>query len=76
MSKRRDDIDEAYAYCVNHDRWPEGFSPFDAIRDLLAEIRAYQHSLMAHHEISTLSHEVIRESIGGSCQVCARAQRG
>jgi hypothetical protein len=69
------EIDDAYAFCVEHDRWPEGFSPFDAVRDLLADVRAYSRSISAHHELSTLSDTAIRESIGGPCQICKRAQQ-
>lgn len=72
--RRAEAIEDAYAYCVSHDRWPDGFFPFDAIRFLLEERRAYVRALSAHHELSTLSEAAIRESIGGDCQVCARAR--
>lgn len=76
MNARTETIDAAYAFCVAHDHWPEGFNPFDAIRDLLREVRCYDRAVMAHHEISTLSEEAIRESIGGPCLICRRANGG
>lgn len=73
--RRFQSIQDAYWFCVDCDRWPEGFDPFNAIRDLLEEVRRYRASLSAHHELSTLSDSAIRDSIGGPCQVCARAQK-
>lgn len=67
------EIDRAYWYCVDQDRWPEGFSPFDAIRDLLREVRGYSQALVAHHDVATLSADAVRESAGGACQICRRA---
>lgn len=73
MDSHIDAIDAAYAFCVAHDQWPEDFSPFNAIRDLLHEVRRYDRVVIAHHDIATLSQEAIRESIGGPCQICRRA---
>jgi hypothetical protein len=75
-ASRVEQIDEAYAYCIVHDRWPDGFWPFDAIRDLLAEVRAYRRALTAHHALSTLSDEVIAEYDYRECPVCRRARSG
>jgi hypothetical protein len=73
--QRIQEIDTAYAYCVEHDQWPEGFNPFNAIRDLLRETNGYMRALSEHHNIANLSQAAIRESIGGTCQICAKAQR-
>jgi hypothetical protein len=73
--RRFEEIQGAYWYCVDHDHWPDSFDPFNAIRDLIEEVRRYRRSLSAHHELGTLSDAAIREGIGHGCQVCARAQR-
>lgn len=36
-------------------------------------IRRYANSIVAHHAMHNLSEEAIRESIGGPCQICAKA---
>ena len=38
-----------------------------------AELEGYRLALFAHHDIATLSDDAIDESIGGTCQICARA---
>lgn len=45
-----------------------------ALRDALETIARYRKSLLAHHEISTLSQSALAESLGGPCRICARAQ--
>jgi len=72
--RRVAEIDDAYAYCIEHDRWPDGFSPFDAIRDLLTDIHGHRRALVAHHDLATLSDEVIREYDWRECPVCRRAR--
>ncbi|HXH87248.1 MAG TPA: hypothetical protein VNI55_01395 [Gaiellaceae bacterium] len=36
-------------------------------------LRRGRAAIFAHHEMGTLSDKAIRESIGGTCQICARA---
>ena len=72
---RLNEIERAYEHCIATDRWPDNFLPFDAIRDLLRWQRAYNRSIVAHHDIANLSKEAIAESLGGPCQICAKAQR-
>jgi hypothetical protein len=72
--ERLAEIEDAYGYCVERDKWPDGFNPFATIHDLLAATRAFNRSIVAHHNIAHLSDDAIKESIGGACQICARAQ--
>ena len=44
-----------------------------ALQILADDVEGYARALMAHHEISTLSRDALRESLGGTCQICARA---
>lgn len=44
------------------------------MREAADALDAYNRSIVAHHAMHNLSDDVIRESIGGPCQVCARAQ--
>lgn len=61
--------------------WPQWANIFadqiEALASALAEAERerdnYRISLTAHHEMSTLSDEALRESIGRTCQICARA---
>ena len=46
----------------------------EAANTLLATVEAYQRSLVAHHAIHNLSDKAIAESLGWTCQICARAQ--
>lgn len=43
--------------------------------DAEEEVARYRVSLVAHHNIAALSDEAIRESRGGPCQICEKAQR-
>lgn len=52
----------------------EQFEIAAALQILADDLEGYKRALVAHHEISTLSQDAIRESIGGPCQICARAQ--
>jgi hypothetical protein len=72
--RRVEEIEEAYAYCVEHDRWPDNFFPFNAIRDLLADIHGYRRALVAHHDIGTLSDDVLHEYDFRECPVCKKAR--
>lgn len=42
--------------------------------DLEADIQGYRRALVAHHDIATLSDDVLREYDYRECPVCARAR--
>jgi hypothetical protein len=47
-------------------------------RDVLAlaeEVRRYQRALVEHHATHNLSDDAVRESLGWTCQICARAAK-
>jgi cell division protein ZapA (FtsZ GTPase activity inhibitor) len=46
----------------------------DENQRLMAEIVGYRRALLAHHELSTLSDEVIQEYDFRDCPVCRRAR--
>ena len=46
----------------------------DTVDALLAELDGYRRALVAHHELSTLSDEVIREYDFRECPVCQKAR--
>jgi hypothetical protein len=41
---------------------------------LLADVHGYERALVAHHDLATLSDEVIREYDWRECPVCKRAR--
>ena len=51
------------------------FHSDEDVEYLLNAYRRLMASIMAHHEFGTLSEDTFMESVGGPCQVCARAQR-
>ena len=46
------------------------------LRELAEALERYQRRVIAHHELGTLSHEVLAEWDGGPCPICARADTG
>lgn len=56
-------LSKEYQYLEAENKW---------LRD---EVIRYRQSLLEHHNVAHLSEEAIRESIGGPCQVCAKAQK-
>ena len=46
----------------------------EQIASLEREVEGYRRALVAHHEFSTLSDEVLREYDFRECPVCARAR--
>jgi len=55
-------------------QWANIFA--DEIERLWDEVEGYQRALVAHHDLATLSNEVIKEYDFRECPVCRRAREG
>lgn len=44
-----------------------------AVEVVLEELERYRRSLLAHHNVANLSHDVVAKEMGGECPVCREA---